>query len=50
MQIDGNFSKDKYDYSSFTNECYMDKHGIKTVKRIAIEGSVKIVIVLYLTL
>ena len=50
MQIDGNFSKDKYDYLRFTNECYMGKQGIKTVKRIAIKGSVKIVIELYLTL
>ena len=50
MQIDGNFLKDKYDYSRFTNECYGDKQGINAVKRIAMQGSVKIVIELYLTL
>ena len=50
MQIDDNFLKDKYDYSRFTNECYGDKQGINAVKRIAMQGSVKIVIELYLTL
>ena len=50
MQIDGNFLKDKYDYSRFTNECYGDKQCIKAVKRIAMKGSVKIVIELYLAL
>ena len=44
VQIDGIFSKDKYDYSRFTNECYGGKQGIKAVKRITIKGSVKIVI------
>ena len=50
MWIDGNVLKDKYDYSRFTNECYGDNQGIKAVKRIAIKGSVKIVIEPYLTL
>ena len=42
--------KDMYDYSRFTYEYYGDKQGIKAVKRIAMEGSVKIVIEIYLTL
>ena len=47
---DGNFSKDKYDYSRFTKECYGSEQGIKAVKRIAIKGTVTIVIEHYLTL